>query len=98
MKHASPTPSPVNKINKQKNIVNTVKKDNGQRKLKKIACQFAGAVKEIDDPRTKTGAIDYPLNEILFVALVAVVCGSESFYDFETFGKEQMRCVVWRLV
>ena len=72
-----------------KRIVNTVKKDNSQRKIKAITKTFSIAVKEIGDPRT--WEVDYPLREILFTALVAVCCGSESYYDFETFGKEQLR-------
>jgi predicted transposase YbfD/YdcC len=75
--------------NAKKPIVNTIKKDNGRRKIKAISQTFATAVKEIDDPRTTD--VDYPLAEILFTALVAVCCGSESFYDFETFGNEQLR-------
>ena len=70
-------------------IINTVKKDNSQRKIKAITKTFAAAIKEVDDPRT--WEVDYPLNEILFSSLVAVCCGSESYYDFETFGKEQLR-------
>ena len=62
--------------NAKKPIVNTIKKDNGRRKIKAISQTFATAVKEIDDPRTTD--VDYPLAEILFTALVAVCCGSES--------------------
>ena len=72
-----------------KRIVNTIKKDNGQRKIKAVRKTFSTAVTVIDDPRT--WEVDYPLREILFTALVAVCCGSESYYDFETFGKEQLR-------
>jgi len=72
-----------------KRIVNTVKKDNSTRKLKTITKTFSAAINEIDDPRT--WEVDYPLREILFTALVAVCCGSESYYDFETFGKEQLQ-------
>jgi predicted transposase YbfD/YdcC len=75
--------------NSQKHIINTVKKDNSQRKIKAITKNFAEAVKEIDDPRT--WEVDYPLREILFTALVAVICGSTSYYDIETFGREQLR-------
>jgi predicted transposase YbfD/YdcC len=89
MKIVGQTENITNKVTKQKQIVNTVKKDNGQRKVKKIAQTFAEAVGEINDPRQRIGRVDYPLNEILFTALVAVVCGSESFYDIETFGQTQ---------
>ena len=89
MKNDSQSTNVTSKVNKQKHTVNTVKKDNGQRKIKKIAHEFAEAVKEIDDPRTRE--VDYPLDEILFIALVAVICGSESYSGFETFGNEQLR-------
>ena len=65
----------------EKYIVNIVKKDNSRRKVKKIALTFDNAVKAIDDP----------LVEILFTALVAVVCGASSYPEIETFGKEQQR-------
>ena len=91
MKNATQPTNITNKVAKQKHVVNTVKKDNQHRKIKKIAHKFTEAVKEIDDPRTRIGAVDYPLDEILFVALVAVICGSGSYYDFETFGNEQFR-------
>jgi hypothetical protein len=75
----------------KKSLVNAVKKENSQRKAKKIANTFGNAVQVIDDPRNKTGAIDYPLVEILFTALVAVICGASSYPEIETFGKEQLR-------
>ena len=73
----------------QKRIVNTVKKDNGQRRIKKMAETFNEAVEAIDDPRTRE--VDYPLSEILFIALVAVLCGSESYYDIASFGETQIK-------
>ena len=91
MKNAPRTANVTNKVTKRKKAVNTVKKDNGERKVKKIAKAFADAVDIIDDPRKRTGAVDYPLNEILFSALVAVICGSESFDDIETFGETQRK-------
>jgi predicted transposase YbfD/YdcC len=62
-----------------------------QRKTKKVAQTFKIAVKEIDDPRTREGAIDDPLAEILFTALIAVLCGAVSYSDFEAFGKAQLK-------
>jgi len=91
MPNGARTTNIPNEITKQKRIVNTVKKDNGARKVKKIARQFSEAVRATGDPRPRIGAVDYPLDEILFVALVAVICGSESYPDFETFGTEQLR-------
>jgi hypothetical protein len=80
---------PSIRIPSKKQVVNTVKKDNGKRKVKKIATSFAEAVGEIDDPRVRE--VDYPLEEILFVSLVAVLCGSESYPDFESFGETQIK-------
>ena len=74
--------------NTKKSIANTVQEDNGDKHVRSIANVFAIAVKKIDDPRT--GEVDYPLAEILFTAFVAVCCGSESYYDFATFGDEQL--------
>jgi predicted transposase YbfD/YdcC len=73
-----------------KRIVNIVKKDNRKRKIKTFVSDFNAAVEQIDDPRTRKGAIDYPLGEILFTALVAMICGSESYQDFATFGNAQL--------
>jgi predicted transposase YbfD/YdcC len=77
----------------QKRITNLIKKSNGKRQVKKVAKEFSGIVKEIDDPRTWTGAIDYPLDEILFISLSAAISGAESYYDFEAFGKAQLKCL-----
>ena len=73
----------------EKRFVNTIKIDNSRRKVKKIALTFDNAVKEIDDPRTKSGAIDYPLVEILFTALVAVVCGASSYPEMNMIINKQ---------
>jgi hypothetical protein len=73
-----------------KRIVNIVKKENQKRKINAIVPDFNAAVEQLDDPRTRKGAIDYPLNEILFTALVAMICGSESYQDFATFGNAQL--------
>jgi hypothetical protein len=72
-------------------IVNTLKKDNGHRKVKKVAEAFTTIVKKIDDPRVQTDSIHYPLSEILFIALSAVLCGGESYHDFHAFGKAQFK-------
>jgi predicted transposase YbfD/YdcC len=74
-----------------KRLVNTIKKDNSPRNVKKIARQFSEALDEIVDPRKREKRIDYPLNEIVFTSLVAVICGAESYQDFATFGEEQLK-------
>ena len=71
-------------------IANTVHEDNGGEKVQEIALAFDTAFQEVDDPKTKTGAIDYLLAEILFTSLVAVCCGAKSFSKIETFGEEQL--------
>jgi predicted transposase YbfD/YdcC len=76
--------------NAKTSLANSIQEDNGDERVQEIAQTFATAVKDIDDPRTKTGAIDYPLTELLFTALVAVCCGAESFGEIETFGEEQL--------
>jgi len=43
----------------------------------------------VQDPRTRP--CDYPLREILFVAVVASICGSESNEDIATFGRTQIQ-------
>jgi predicted transposase YbfD/YdcC len=58
-------------------------------KSRKLPIAFAEAVDEIDDPRIWEPT--YPLDEILFVALVAVLCSSESYDDFESFGETQLQ-------
>ena len=82
-------PSPQNASNK--NLVNTVKKDNSQREVSKIARQFSKLLDDLTDPRTREKRIDYPLNEIIFTSLVAVICGAASYQDFATFGNEQLK-------
>jgi predicted transposase YbfD/YdcC len=74
-----------------KRLVNTVKKDNSPRSVKKIARQFSKALEATVDPRTREKRINYPLNEIVFTSLVAVICGAESYQDFATFGEEQLK-------
>jgi predicted transposase YbfD/YdcC len=74
----------------KKRLVNIVKKDNSQRRVKKIARPFSKALADVSDPRTREKRIDYPLNEIVFTSLVAVICGGESYQDFATFGEEQL--------
>ena len=76
-----------------KRIVNTVKKDNSQRKIKAITKTFSIAVKEIDDPRT--WEVDYPLREILFTALVAVCCGSESYRKERILMRQPWESPLW---
>jgi predicted transposase YbfD/YdcC len=75
----------------KKHLVNTVKKNNSPRTVKKIARQFSEALEDIVDPRTRKKRIDYPLGEIVFTSLIATICGAESYQDFATFGEEQLK-------
>ena len=83
--------SRIKSSSSKKSTVNTVKKNNSQRKVKTIARQFSQSLESLADPRTREGRIDYPLQEILFVALVAVICGAISYQQIVTFGEEQIK-------
>ena len=74
----------------KKHLVNTIKKDNSQHSVKKVAHQFSEALADLTDPRKRKKRIDYPLDEILFTSLTACICGAESYQDFATFGEEQI--------
>lgn len=47
------------------------------------------ALKAIPDPR-KGNAIKHKLNEIIFIALLCVICNGDTFKDMEVFGKLQI--------
>jgi predicted transposase YbfD/YdcC len=81
----------TSKASSKKNLVNTIKKDNSQRRVKKIARQFAKNLANLTDPRKREKRIDYPLEEIVFTSLVAALCGADSYQDFATFGEEQLK-------
>ena len=44
---------------------------------------------DLEDPRIDRKKL-YPLEEILFLTLCAVICGAESWYDIEDFGKARI--------
>jgi predicted transposase YbfD/YdcC len=68
---------------------NVVKQQYNKKKIASVAVHFLRVVEQLDDPRT--GSCDYPLGEILFVAIIAVLCGSESDQDIATFGEAQIK-------
>ena len=68
---------------------NVIKQQYNKAKIASIAVHFQSAIEQIDDPRT--GYCNYPLCEILFVAIIAVLCGSESDQDIATFGNAQIQ-------
>jgi predicted transposase YbfD/YdcC len=79
-----------NRKNKSKQSPkNVVKQQYNKAKIAGIAVHFLRSVEQLDDPRT--GYCDYPLGEILFVAIIAVLCGSESDQDIVTFGEAQIK-------
>ena len=41
---------------------------------------------DLEDPRVTRTKI-YPLNEILFVVICAIICGADSWRDFVDFGE-----------
>ena len=67
---------------------NVIKQQYTKTKIAGIAVHFQHSIEQLDDPRT--GSCDYPLAEILFVAIIAVLCGSESDQDIATFGEAQI--------
>lgn len=44
---------------------------------------------ELEDPRIDRRKL-YPLHELLFTSLCAVICGAESWYDIEDFGEARI--------
>jgi predicted transposase YbfD/YdcC len=70
-----------------KSKLNIITKHNNTETVKNVATNFLQIVDQIENPRTRP--CDYPLNEILLVSVVAVLCGSESYQDIATFGRAQ---------
>ena len=68
---------------------NVIKQQYNKAKIATVAAHFLRSIEQLDDPRT--GSCDYPLSEILFVAIFAVLCGSESDQDIATFGEAQIK-------
>jgi len=50
---------------------------------------FFNFFSELEDPRIDRKKL-YPLNELLFTTLCAVICGAESWYDIEDFGNARI--------
>jgi hypothetical protein len=48
---------------------------------------FTRAIESIHDPRRDD--CDHLLLTVIFIAVSSVICGATSYYDMETFGKEQ---------
>jgi len=67
---------------------NIIQQDNPPKQIRIIAHRFLQIVEQVENPRTRP--CDYPLNEILFIAVCAILCGSESYEDIATFGKAQI--------
>jgi len=53
------------------------------------ALSFFNYFSELEDPRIDRKKL-YPLEEILFTTLCAVICGAESWYDIEDFGEARL--------
>lgn len=50
---------------------------------------FFKVFSELEDPRMDRKKL-YPLHELLFTTLCAVICGAESWYDIEDFGEARI--------
>jgi len=53
------------------------------------AVAFLSHFKELEDPRQR-GKISYPLDEVLLLALLAVLAGAETFVDIARFGTKKL--------
>lgn len=76
------------KAKRKKVIENIIKTDCETETVKGAAEAFLLAVDDIHDQRD-IERCDHPIQEILFVAAVAVLCGSESHRDMQTFAETQ---------
>jgi len=76
-----------NKKNRQPKS-NIIKQLNKPEEVQFVAARFLQIVDQVENPRTRS--CDYPLNEILLVAIMAVLCGAESHEDMATFGEAQI--------
>ncbi len=50
--------------------------------------EFLDYFSDLDDPRSHN--VIYPIDEILFLTLCAVICGAEGWEDIEDFGKSKL--------
>jgi hypothetical protein len=50
---------------------------------------FLSHFKELNDPRQQ-GKVDYPLDEILLLCLLAVLAGAETIVDIALFGRKKL--------
>jgi predicted transposase YbfD/YdcC len=50
---------------------------------------FLDFFKDLEDPRIDRKKL-YPINEILFLTLAAMICGCEGWLDIEAFGREKI--------
>ena len=66
-----------------------LKRRNSKTKIQHAANDALYHIDTVKDPRTRP--CNYPLREILFVAVVAYICGSESHEDIATFGRAQLQ-------
>ncbi len=65
----------------------------GESKLKTDASKnsdFLDNFQNIEDPRSERNKL-YPVSEILFMALLAVICGAEGWQDIENYGKAKLQ-------
>ena len=53
------------------------------------AIVFLNYFKDLPDPR-QPGKVSYPLNEVLFLCLLAVLAGAETFTDIARFGEKKL--------
>jgi predicted transposase YbfD/YdcC len=77
------------KVKQKKVIENIIKTDGDEQCVQGVAAAFLLAVDDVHDERD-IERCDHLIQEILFVAVVAVLCGSESHRDMQTFAETQI--------
>lgn len=78
----------MDKAKKTKSIENIIKNECSPECVRGAADAFLRAVEEIHDERD-VERCDHPIQEILFSALIAILCGAESHRAMETFAAAQ---------
>jgi len=77
------------KVTSKKILENIIRIDGDDQAVKGVADAFLLAIDDIHDERD-IERCDHLIQEILFVAVVAVLCGSESHRDMQTFAETQI--------
>ncbi len=64
----------------------------GRKRMKKLSLQEV--LEGLEDTRRER-SVWYPLYEVLFIMLTAVICGATSYVKVEMFGKSKEKWLYW---